>query len=523
MLMAMKIHELSATELLHRLATGQLTSVQIVEGLASRREALDPKLNAFVLVRPEARVEAKQADEARARGESLGPLHGLVVTIKDNVDVTGTDATLGMRALCGQPAQTDAVLVDVLRRQGVIVLGKTNVPQLLLAQETENAVFGVTNNPWNLERVPGGSSGGEACAVATGMSPLGIGTDIGGSIRIPAHFCGVVGFKPTLDRWSNRGSNTALPGQELVRAQIGCLARRVEDVRLLWRALDPVEQAVQDPQVPPVPAADPTAVDVSSLTIGYLEDDDFLAPVESLRRALRSAKEALEQAGAKLVPHRPVPSDDVIFLWLAAISADGGRTVDGRLAGEETSPQLKPSRTMMRLPALARKLMATVTERLGERRVSRLLDCLGEKTVDQLWALTQRRTELRLAEFDRWRQLGIDALICPPHVVPAVGHRQSGDFTLSLGAEFRWTLLNFPAGVVPATTVTSADVGHYPSPRDRVERKVDAVDRASVGLPVGVQVVAPPYAEDVLLAVMQQLERHLRDAAGYPTTPMTPH
>ncbi|MBW2458395.1 MAG: amidase [Deltaproteobacteria bacterium] len=518
----MQIHELSATELLHRLATGQLSSVEIVEALAERRAALEPKLNAFVRVRAEAHDEARQADEARARGESLGPLHGLVVTIKDNVDVAGTDATLGLRALCDQPASDDAVLVDLLRRKGAIILGKTNVPQLLLAQETENALFGVTNNPWNLERVPGGSSGGEACAVAAGMSPLGIGTDIGGSIRIPAHFCGVVGFKPSLDRWSNRGSHTALRGQELVRAQIGCLARRVEDVRLLWRALDPLEQATRDPWVPPVPAGDPTAIDVSQLTIGYLEDDDFLAPVESLRRALRTAKEALEGAGAKLVPHRPVPSDEVIFLWLAAISADGGRTVDARLAGEEASPQLKPSRTMMKVPAVARKLLAAVTERLGERRLSRLLDCLGEKSVDELWALTQRRTELRLAEFDRWRRLGIDALLCPPHVVPALGHRQSGDFTLSLGAEFRWTLLNFPAGIVPATTVTPDDVGHYPPPRDRVERKVVDIDQASVGLPVGVQVVARPYAEEVLLAVMQTLERQLRGADGFPTTPVTP-
>ncbi len=518
----MTIHELSATELLERLAAGQLSSVEIVDALSSRRAAVDPKLNAFVLVRAQAREEAKQADEARARGESLGPLHGLVVTIKDNVDVTGTDATLGIRARCGQPASEDAVLVDLLRRKGAIVLGKTNVPQLLLAQETENAVFGVTNNPWNLERVPGGSSGGEACAVATGMSPLGIGTDIGGSIRIPAHFCGVVGFKPTLDRWSNRGSHTALPGQELVRAQIGCLARRVEDVRLLWRVLDPLEQGQRDPLVAPVPAGDPMTVEVSQLTIGYLDDDDFLMPVQSLRRGLRSAKQALESAGAKLVPYRPVPSDEVIFLWLAAISADGGRTVDARLAGEETSPQLKPSRMMMRLPAAARKLLAMVAERLGERRVSRLLSCLGEKTVDQLWALTQRRTELRLAEFDRWREQGLDALLCPPHVVPALGHRQSGDFTLSLGAEFRWTLLNFPAGIVPVTMVVDDDLGHYPPARDRVQRKVADIDRASLGLPVGVQVVALPYAEEVLLAVMQTLEDQLRDTVDFPRTPVTP-
>src|SRR5690606_16320015 len=166
--------------------------------------------------------------------------------------------------------------------------------------------FGVTRNPWNLDRVPGGSSGGEAAAVAAGLSPLGIGTDIGGSIRIPAHFCGLFGFKPTLDRWSNRGSHSGLPGQEIVRSQIGCLARSAGDVAMLWRALDPVAQSAADPRVPPLPAADPAAVDVAGLRIGYVEGDPFLEPVPALRRAVQSARDALEKAGATLVPHRPV-------------------------------------------------------------------------------------------------------------------------------------------------------------------------------------------------------------------------
>src|SRR5690606_15576827 len=132
---------------------------------------------------------------------------------------------LGLRARHQMPADADAVLVAELRRQGAVILGKTNVPQLLLAQETENEVYGVTSNPWDTDRVPGGSSGGEAAAIAAGMSPMGIGTDIGGSIRIPAHFCGIAGLKPTMDRWSNRGSQAGLPGQEVVRAQVGPMAR----------------------------------------------------------------------------------------------------------------------------------------------------------------------------------------------------------------------------------------------------------------------------------------------------------
>ena len=518
----MSIHQLDATGVLQHLASGELSSTEVVAALVARREALDGRVNAFVLTRQEALDEARVADEQRARGELRGPLHGLPVTIKDNIDVAGADSTLGLASRRGRPAAEDAVLVAELVRQGAIVLGKTNVPQLLLAQETENAVFGVTNNPWNLERVPGGSSGGEAAAVACGMSLVGIGTDIGGSIRVPAHFCGVVGFKPTLDRWSNRGSQTAFRGQEIVRAQIGALARSVRDVQTLWRAVEPAELGRHDPRVAPAVAEDPSGVDLRGLTIGFFDDDPFLRPVPSLRRAVAQARQVLESAGARLLEHTPVASEEVIFLWLAAISADGGRTMDRALDGEPVSAQLKPSRTLLRLPELLRGAASRLVQRLGEERVSKLLQSLGEKTVAEVWELTERRTRLRHDEFDRWRRGGLDAVICPPHVVPALSHRESGDFALSLGAQFRWTLLDFPAGVVPVTTVMSSEVGAYASRSDRIERKVAAIDEASVGLPVGVQVVARPFQEHVLLAVMNAIEAGVRGEAGYPVTPVEP-
>lgn len=518
----MEIHELTASELLARLESGTLRSADAVDALIGRRKAIDPKVNAFVHQRDEeARREAETADRARQSGANRGPLHGLPITVKENIDLAGTDSTLGLAARRGQPAQRDAVLVAQLRKAGAIVLGKTNVPQLLLAQETENALFGVTNNPWNVERVPGGSSGGEAAAVAAGMSPLGIGTDIGGSIRIPAHFCGVVGFKPTLDRWSNRGSTSAILGQELVRSQIGCLSRSVGDATLLWGALDPAEQNRTDPLVSPLAAPDPGSVRLEGLTIGWFDDDEFLMPVRSLRRAVNRVKEALEASGAKLVRHAPVPTDEVIFLWLGALAADGGRSMDKRLAGEAISPQLKPSRTLLKLPPTLRKLASSVALRLGEARIARLLSTLGERTVDELWAQTYKRTELRLREFDQWCALGLDALVCPPHVVPALGHRQSGDFVMSVGSEFRWTLLNFPAGVLPVTRARTGEIGEYPA-ADRVEKKVRAIDAASVGLPIGVQVVARPFQEHVLLAVMAAIEAHVRSDPDFPATPVTP-
>ncbi len=519
----MELHALSATELLAAMDRGELTSEAIVTALIARRQAIDPSVNAFVLSRPEALEEARAADRARRTGQPLGPLHGLPITIKDNVDVAGTDSTLGLRARRGRAAQRDAVVVAELRSTGAIILGKTNVPQLLLAQETENAVFGVTNNPWNLERVPGGSSGGEAAAIAAGMSPLGIGTDIGGSIRMPAHFCGIAGFKPTVDRWSNRGCATAIAGQEVVRAQIGPMARCVDDLLLAWRAVDPRRMHRCDPRVAPLPAGEPVDIDLRGRKIGFVADDAFLQPAPALRRAVAEACEYLVAAGAELVPYQPTPSDEIVFLWLAALTGDSGESIDLALAGEDISPQLRPMRLLLKMPALARRAASVVMLRLGQERLARLLEVVGEKTVAELWRLTARRTELRERELDNWRHAGLDAVVCPPHVTAALGHRQSGDLAVSLAAQFRWALLDFPAGVVPVTRVRAAEAGGpVRTSGDRIERKLDAIDAASAGLPVGVQIVARPFDDELALAVMRAVETRARAAGEAPRTPVDP-
>ena len=516
----MDLTALSATELKEGLGRGDFSSEEVVRALLERHQTVNPGINAVIAQCEDALDRAREADRARSSGESLGPLHGLPITIKDNVDVEGMDSTLGLRSRVGLPAAKDAVLVDELRRCGALVLGKTNVPQVLLAQETENVVFGVTRNPWNHERVPGGSSGGEAAAVAAGISPFGIGTDIGGSIRVPAHFCGIAGFKPTLDRWSNRGSRTAIKGQEMVRAQIGCLARTAADAALLYRSISPQRMNRADPLVAPLPTGDPSTADLSGMTIGYFDDDGFLPPVASVKRALARAVEVLGAAGATMVPHRPASSREVLCLWLSALSSDGGQTLDQAIGSDPVSPQIRPSRLLMRVPGPARKAASRLLAVVGEDRLAMLLEILGEKSVADLWQLTNGRTELRLKEFDSWNRMGLDAVVCPPHVVPAMGHRESGDYALSLAAEFRWTLLNFPAGVVPVTRALVSEIGGYGSTSDRVGKKTAQIDQESAGLPVGVQVVARPFAEETLLAVMMAVESAVRDDDGFPTTPI---
>ncbi len=519
-LAAMELYEASATQLQDLLAKGQTSSLEVVDALIARRRAVDDRVRAFVVhLDDAAREKARQCDAERKAGTARGLLHGLPLSIKENVDVEGLDSTMGLTHRQGKPAAKDAVTVSILRDNNAIFLGKTNVPQLLLAQESENVIWGITHNPWNLKRSPGGSSGGEAAAIASGQSPFGIGTDIGGSVRIPCHFCGIAGLKPTVDRWSNRGSATGIAGQELVRAQMGPMARTVADLALLMRAVDPLVACQRDPAVPPLafPAELP---DVRGLRIGVFTDDGFVRPNPAIVRAVREAREALVAAGATVVDFAP-PEPDLMYVWLAGISSDGGATLRAALGSDPVVRQLQNTMKMTRLPGLVRSTLAKALLARGDKRTSRLLQALGEKTVSTYWQLTDKRTQLRRAEFDAWNVAGLDAVVCPPHALPAMPLGTSGDLTLSLSYAFRYVMLNFPAGVVPVTRVKE-DETDRPNPSDRLEKACAAAEIGAVGLPVGVQVVARPYREDVVLRAMAAIEAGVRGRLLYPGTPVEP-
>ena len=293
------LHTRSATRLSILLAAREVSSEEVTRAFLRRIDAVNERVRAFTeVLREEAIAAARRADEERRRGDVRGPLHGLPVTIKENIDVAGHASTLGVPARKGKRSADDAAIVQLLRAAGAVILGRTNVSQLLLFHECRNPVFGQTANPWSADHTPGGSSGGEAAALAAGMSPLGIGTDIGGSIRVPAHFTGVAGLKPSLDRWTNLGSNTAIAGQEIVRAQLGPMARSARDVALLVGALDPRQMSALDARVPPLLIEDPARVDVSKLRVGTFASDGLLPPSRAVARAVGRAAEALEARGA---------------------------------------------------------------------------------------------------------------------------------------------------------------------------------------------------------------------------------
>src|SRR5215510_13408388 len=230
-----EIWQLSATELAQRIARRQLSSAEVVDAHLARIDAVNPALNALVRVlADEARGAAVVADRRLASGETVGPLHGVPFTVKENIDMAGLPTTWGVPALATAVVPADAPVVERMRAAGAIPIARTNLPDMALRVHTDSSLHGLTRNPWNLGRTVGGSSGGEAAALATGMSPIGLGNDFGGSLRNPANACGIASIRPSFGRVPDAGyvpTEDHLLAVQLMNVQ-GPMARRVADVRL---------------------------------------------------------------------------------------------------------------------------------------------------------------------------------------------------------------------------------------------------------------------------------------------------
>jgi amidase len=295
----------SATDLAQAIQTKEVSSVEIVQAYLQRIEAVNPKLNAVVQLAAEpALEEARLADTALARGEVRGPLHGVPMTIKDSFETAGIVTTAGTKGLEAYVPKQDATVVTRLRSSGAILLGKTNTPEITLSFTTDNYVYGRTNNPYDLERIPAGSSGGAAAMVAAGGSPFDIGSDTGGSIRIPAHFCGIAGLKTTAGRVPRTGHIPYLEfGATEAFMQVGPLARYVEDLSLILPIIAGVDW--RDPMTVPMPLEDPKLVDLRRLRGATYTDNGIRSPTSKTVNVVQAAASALADVGAAVTEDCP--------------------------------------------------------------------------------------------------------------------------------------------------------------------------------------------------------------------------
>jgi amidase len=315
-----------------------ISSAEVIEACLRRIETVNPMLNAVVQLRAEAaRAEARVADAALAQGQVAGPLHGVPLTIKDAYDVVGTVSTGGTLGRRSFVPQDDAVAVARLKAAGAVILGKTNIPELSLSHETDNLVYGRTNNPYDLARTPGGSSGGEAAIIAAGGSPLGLGTDAAGSIRVPAHFCGLAGLRPTSGRVSLTGAFppaafSLLPASTQVG---GPLARWVEDLGLILSVV--AGEDWRDPRTAPVPLGDPATVNLQGLRVAFHADNGVIPPTAETAAVVRRAADCLADAGAVLEEARPSGIEQSFELFMSMAAADGGAGIVRQLESAGTT------------------------------------------------------------------------------------------------------------------------------------------------------------------------------------------
>jgi Asp-tRNA(Asn)/Glu-tRNA(Gln) amidotransferase A subunit family amidase len=456
---------LSATEMAARIRDKEISPVELIEAHLAKIERLNPLLNAYIQVDADrARQQARAAEAAvmMRSGKVLGPLHGVPISIKSSMEVAGLRCEAGTRLRAGVVTTQDAPLVTRLKDASAIVLGTTNTPELLMAWETDNLLYGRTNNPWNLDYTPGGSSGGEAAAIAAGMSAGGVGSDGGGSIRVPAHFSGICGLKPTPGRVPATGHYPPSAGPFALIGVVGPMARTVDDLKLLFEVMQGPDDG--DTYAAPVPLRWSSDEEVKQLKIGYFEDDGRTPVTPETRAAVRTAAESLRCAGFQVEAFRPQGLEEARLLWRKFFVTAGAMLIRPMFHGHEKdlSPILKqfldwadlePSHT-------------------------------GETFLDA-WI---RRDALRAEFLMQMREYPI--LLCPAAAIPAFRHGERSwniegkrvDYLHAWSYTEWFNLLGNPAAVVP-------------------------VSHSSEGLPIGVQIVGQPWEEEKVLAVAAELER----------------
>jgi Asp-tRNA(Asn)/Glu-tRNA(Gln) amidotransferase A subunit family amidase len=439
------------TKLVELIKARKLSPVEAAQSCLDRIEKLNPSLNAVVTIAPDVMQQALAAEQALLRGEWLGPLHGVPVTIKDTIETTGLRTTSGSKIRADFVPTRDAPSVARLKAAGAIVLGKTNAAEMAMDYNADNPVFGRTNHPHDPKMTPGGSSGGEAVAIATGMSPGGIGSDLAGSVRIPAHFCGIAGLKPTTGRVPGEGQFPPSSGPYGLGAVIGPMARSVADLRLLFEVLadnhglEPLKEGIR---------------------VAWYCDDGFVPVTEETSAAVQTVARVLADAGLVLEEQRPPHVERGNELWLKLFSRASVVQLRQVYAGRENEGG------------------SFVSWRLATA------DQTQPPSLDEYIASWMERDRLR-EELLRWMEK-TPVIIAPVGATPAYEHdtlkvtvrgETFGTFRAFSYAQ-TFNVFDLPVVTVPA-------------------------GRSADGLPIGVQIVGRPREEEMVLAVAEIVEQAL--------------
>ena len=456
----------SATSIAQSIRDKQVSSAEVVQAHLDRIAEVNPSLNAVVqLCADRALEEAAEADAALARGDATGPLHGVPMTLKDSLDTEGVVTTGGTTGRRDFVPDQDATVTARLRAAGAILMGKTNTPELTMAGETDNSVYGRTNNPFDLERSPGGSSGGAGAIVTTGGSPFDIGSDTGGSIRMPAHLCGIAGIKPNSGRVPRTGHIIEYTlGATDSYTQNGPMARYVEDLDLILRVISGPDWI--DPAIIDMPLRDPADVDLNNLRVAFYTDPPgFKVPAQETRDTVQAAVRALSDVAASVEEDAPNALERVPDMT-ARIGGGDGRAGTRRLLDKAGTSDISV--------ILTKRIEEA--EPITTSEFTKSLEDLDQYCSDMLQFISD-----------------YDVIVAPVTAQPAQPHGASfEDRNRHAFYTGPYNLTGWPGTVVRCGT-------------------------SSEGLPIGVQVIARPWREDVSLAVAAFLESAL---GGWQKPPM---
>ncbi|KAL7794305.1 amidase signature domain-containing protein [Trichoderma ceciliae] len=468
------ITNLTACELVSKLSSGALKSEDVTRAFCKRASAAHQLTNCLSeTFFNRAIAMARARDEYLAEtGKPIGPLHGLPISLKDNFNIKSVDSTVGMATHVGDPAKSDATLVQILEEAGAVFYVKTNVPTAMMIAESVNNVFGRTLNPRNRQTTSGGSSGGESALIVMKGSPVGVGSDIGGSLRIPAACTGIFTLRPSLGRFPVRNCRSGMPGQEAVPSVNGPLASTLEDVKLYSKAVIDGQPWLKDPKCLPIPWRDSELP--SKLRIGVMWNDGIVQPTAPVTRALKCTVAKLKAAGHEIVEWDNCDQLEGCLLLQRMFVADGGLTIKSQL-----DPTGEPWRSEMHHYSVARELGTA-----------------------EMWKLHLERTDFQNRHLDRWNKAGIDALLLPTIPFNTV---KNGEFKhvgyTGVYNVLDYSAVSFPTGLSVDGITDVDEVDYTPLSGDckNIHETYDA--ELMHGLPISLQLVARRLEEEKVLAM----------------------
>jgi Asp-tRNA(Asn)/Glu-tRNA(Gln) amidotransferase A subunit family amidase len=517
----------TASEIVDHIAKGEWTASEVVEAYIAAAAFAHAATNCVTEVLfKDARREASELDREFAQtGVLKGPLHGVPVSFKDQYDIAGVDSTIGFTRWANKPSTEDAHLVAQFRAAGAIIIVKTNVPQTMFAFECSNPLWGRTTNPSNKLYTCGGSSGGEGALLAMDGSVIGLGSDIGGSLRIPAAYCGIYSLKPTVGRICTLGTRAAVKGFEGIKSVMGPMSRSVGDLELVCRTVFGVQGS--DLATPPAPYRD---VQLSpKLRFGYYKSDSYVKASPACVRAVLETVEALRKEGHECIEFELPNAARAFELFAALTSSDGYKSLVSHLGPDPKEKSLFLVTLGPKLNGFLRAIAGWVFETLmGDKHFANALRQVRVKSVNEFWKLTAERDDYILAwHKEVWEKHKFDGIIAPVQALPQLLHGGCSNLSSLSCSTILYNVVDSPVGCIPVTRVDPMKDQLTDEWKNgpgfgsiMVEKAVYAKDgyydtEKMKGMPVGVQIIGKKWDDEKVLAMMHVVDQALGKERGF--------